>query len=320
MYIYIQNDDRLIVISSYVFTPWRPTAYHAHQMPPSAFLPQDIIDTIVDILHESGDLKSLKACSGAARCFLHPCRRHIFASVDISANGRPYKWDPEPTGPGVDVLGERFHALLVRSPYITQYVRTLRAHARNGREAQWLTHSDELPAVLAELTHLVRLDIGARVAMRWADCTPALRSAFLSLLATSPLRTLRLQTVVGLPVSVVEQFGALHAVHLLDVPLAPPGADVPVGGGGSISRANLRAISARGSDSVLEFLLRPTGKRTFIDYARFAFLDCQLGHHPHSYLLLSEFLAQARGLSALHCMLSASGTPVPAPAPVRRRA
>ena len=68
-----------------------------------------------------------------------------------------------PTGDGVDVLGKRFHALLVKSPYITQYVRALRAHARNGREAQWLIRSPELPAVLGELTHLERLDIGARV-------------------------------------------------------------------------------------------------------------------------------------------------------------
>lgn len=276
-------------------------------MPGDLSLPQDIVDTIVDILHDSGDRKALNACSLAAPAFLHPCRKHIFATVNLTAIGTPYKWDPEPTGPGVDVLGTRFHAQLVESPYLMQYVRALKAHARNGLEAQWLMDSAEFSSLLSSLTRLESLELGARIAMRWTACSPALRSALISLLSTSPLRRLRLETVVGLPVSLVEQFGALTSLSLLDVPLGQG-----VAGGGGYEdlhqQANLRAMSSRGSDSVLEFLLRPTTmRRTFIDYPRFSLLDFQLGQHPRTYLLLSEFLAKTVSLSQLHCMLSANG-------------
>ena len=44
-------------------------------------IPFDVIDIILDILHNDRDKASLSACSQVCHQFLHPCRRHLFSHL-----------------------------------------------------------------------------------------------------------------------------------------------------------------------------------------------------------------------------------------------
>ncbi|KAJ7306743.1 hypothetical protein DFH08DRAFT_513527 [Mycena albidolilacea] len=71
-------------------------------------LPQELIDTIVDILHDDGP--SLKSCSLAARTFVISARKHIFKKIEILSSSD---------------TSQRFYELLCSSPHIAPLVEDL---------------------------------------------------------------------------------------------------------------------------------------------------------------------------------------------------
>ncbi|KAJ7868597.1 hypothetical protein B0H14DRAFT_2503876 [Mycena olivaceomarginata] len=71
-------------------------------------LPQELVDTILDILHD--DIPSLKSCSLAARIFVISARKHIFKKIEILSSSD---------------ASQRFYQLLCSSPHITPIVEDL---------------------------------------------------------------------------------------------------------------------------------------------------------------------------------------------------
>ncbi|KAJ6487164.1 hypothetical protein C8R47DRAFT_1216365 [Mycena vitilis] len=76
-------------------------------------LPQELVDLIVDKIHEDKDVPSLKSCSLAARTFVSPARRHIFGKIEIL-----------PPRPACNPC-EMFYQLLTLSPHIAPLVEEL---------------------------------------------------------------------------------------------------------------------------------------------------------------------------------------------------
>ncbi|KAJ7620251.1 hypothetical protein FB45DRAFT_929795 [Roridomyces roridus] len=78
-------------------------------------LPQELVDLIVDNLHE--DTTSLLSCSLAARPFVRPSQRHLFRYIEITP--------PTPDGEGPSPC-EMLHRALITSPHLHSLVDGLR--------------------------------------------------------------------------------------------------------------------------------------------------------------------------------------------------
>ncbi|KAJ7323068.1 hypothetical protein DFH08DRAFT_969693 [Mycena albidolilacea] len=114
-------------------------------------LPQELVDTIVDILHD--DTPSLRACCLAARPFGISARKHIFKKIEILSSSD---------------ASQRFYELLCSSPHIAPLVEDLcivsvleRWHETSGfRDPSGDYMSGRLLSlILLLLTELIRISI-----------------------------------------------------------------------------------------------------------------------------------------------------------------
>jgi hypothetical protein len=271
-------------------------------------IPQDIIDIIVDSLEAGGEWNALRACSLVSPSFLHPCRKHIFGKISLMATGRAHIWSPgHPEGPGVQILSKRFLRLLRQSPHIVQYVRTLIMKSVVGGDTDWMKTSEEIPSIIGLLAKLEKFEFRSKVPMHWSNFAPTVQSSLISLIRSHRLQKLALQGVMGLPMSLAEHFGSLNILHVLDVTLEHGESTQIFNPMVLNSTSEMRALSARGPDSIMEWLFLPKAIAAFVDYARFSFLDIQLGANTLIFQFLSEFLEKAISLRNIHFLLLDDG-------------
>ena len=101
-------------------------------------VPFDVIDIILDILHNDNAKASLSACSQVCHQFLHPCRRHLFS--DLIYYAKRYGGEFRP-----------FSAFLQDSKDIRPYIRQLSLHGKFLDVSELLIILELLPS-LQDLT------------------------------------------------------------------------------------------------------------------------------------------------------------------------
>ncbi|KAK7052922.1 hypothetical protein VNI00_004242 [Paramarasmius palmivorus] len=119
-------------------------------------LPQELIDTILEILWESSrDIRSLRRCALSARCFLSTARRFIYHTIHLrgvlSKDGR------------VPVM-EEFERLLKSSPYLIEFIVELILDVDVGISPYWYDEArlEALPlvSILSQMHNLEKISIG----------------------------------------------------------------------------------------------------------------------------------------------------------------
>ncbi|KAH8832395.1 hypothetical protein DL96DRAFT_1551584 [Flagelloscypha sp. PMI_526] len=176
--------------------------------------PQELVDQVIDHLWDEPE--QLKACTLTSHSFTHSSQLHLFENVyldtmviDGISLGSGQLERPSPT---------RFLELLVESPHIIPFVKTLQLGFHS-------TVDPALPAILKSLTHVQSFslegplddneagDFGFRA---WEDLSEPLKEALAHFMSVSPLKELSLDTAVNLPTSLFRLIPQLSSLSLTE--------------------------------------------------------------------------------------------------------
>ncbi|KAI4522993.1 hypothetical protein K525DRAFT_255067 [Schizophyllum commune Loenen D] len=162
-------------------------------------LPQELIDDIVDQLHD--DPAALRACCLAGASFLDMARTYLFHAISLS-----------PIRGGAKRCAQ-LQALLESNPALAGYIRHLRLVEDTGGIARaWLHIEMSLPPLLRRIAKAKALQglyvYGpASSSISWSILPAPTRGALLDIVASPSLRTLRLERVSGLPYLLLGSLG-----------------------------------------------------------------------------------------------------------------
>ncbi|KAJ6608902.1 hypothetical protein B0H10DRAFT_2066207 [Mycena sp. CBHHK59/15] len=170
--------------------------YSTPELPSMDFFPQELIDVIVEEVHDS---PSLKSCSLVATSFRSPCQRKIYRSLWLyrgSSHRRPSLADGS--------------ALIMSSPHLASYVRDLTVElpkSQSGEDAH-------LECILRSVTNIERLLL-AGMSISWKNLSPGLASAILHLISVPSLDRLHLLNMFNIPPNLIAF--AVSSVAVLSV-------------------------------------------------------------------------------------------------------
>ncbi|KAJ7863807.1 hypothetical protein B0H14DRAFT_3862754 [Mycena olivaceomarginata] len=160
-------------------------------------LPQELVDTILDILHDDGP--SLKSCSLAARTFVISARKHIFKKIEILSSSD---------------ASQRFYELLCSSPHIAPLVKDLCIVSVLKTLSETSAYLDPggdymsgrtLSLILPLLTELKRISIiengdviqtSAKFSRSWSKMDQPLQSALANVFSSPRLEAVHLRGLV----------------------------------------------------------------------------------------------------------------------------
>jgi hypothetical protein len=164
----------------------------------SPHLPQELVDHIIDHLHD--DPSALKKCAHVCRAWLPTSRFHFFSKISLKAASAH-------NGPAVpQERCKQLHAVLLQSPEIIYNIRELEIcegsphhhhdHHPELSSTTWITTERTLTALFKMLTHLQRLDFSATSTLYWKLLPPTFQSALWTLLSLPTLTYIRLHSWV----------------------------------------------------------------------------------------------------------------------------
>lgn len=163
-------------------------------------LPQELVDHIVDHLHD--DPITLNSCSLVCHAWLPTSRLHLFAKISLKVTPAAGHLAPSE-------LCKRLHRILTSSPSIICYIRELevlegsplggqtspQAALTGSRSTTWVTTERTFAPLLRMLTHLKRLEFGAQsTTLHWAMLPPTLQSAIHHVFSLRSLTFVRLKS------------------------------------------------------------------------------------------------------------------------------
>ena len=165
---------------------------------PEIHLPQELVDHIIDHLHDNP--LALSSCARVCRAWLPTSRLHFFAKISLKAASAH-------NGPAVpQERCKKLHAVLIRSPEIIYNIRELEIcegsphhhhdHHPELSSTTWITTERTLTALFKMLTHLQRLDFSATSTLYWKLLPPTFQSALWTLLSLPTLTYIRLHSWV----------------------------------------------------------------------------------------------------------------------------
>ena len=173
-------------------------------------LPLEVVERIIDNVADYKDSPSIKSCALVCHSFLPVCRKHIFASVTLSARHRS---SPAGTRPSSDNLNH----LLSNSPHLAVYVRKLDYHVTKkeflSRRYLWL-----LP-MFKKLVKLQKLGIRYSVSrcLRLDWMSSSVRKVLLPLLHFPTLTSISLTSIENYPLADLAACVNLKKLDILDL-------------------------------------------------------------------------------------------------------
>lgn len=167
------------------------------QLPATPYLPQELVDHIIDHLHD--DRLTLNHCSLVSRAWLPTSRLHLFAKVSLTVS-------PANTLDPTE-LCKRLHRLLSTTPSLIPNIRELDIcegcpgqpqagphGAISMRSTTWVTTERTFPQLLKLLTHLQRVEFSAQSTLHWATLPPSLQGALRHVFGLPFLTYIRLKS------------------------------------------------------------------------------------------------------------------------------
>ncbi|GLB45006.1 hypothetical protein LshimejAT787_1900840 [Lyophyllum shimeji] len=187
-------------MSSRLTRPFPPKSMLNDFEKPIPRLPQELVDHIIDHLHD--DPVTLNSCALVCHAWLPTSRLHIFSKVSLKVTPAAGHLTPSE-------LCKRLHRLFTASPSIICYVRELevlegsplggqtapQAASGGNRSTTWVTTECTFPHLLRMFTHLKRLEFGAHpTTLHWAMLPPSLQSAIRHVFSLRTLTFVRLKS------------------------------------------------------------------------------------------------------------------------------
>ena len=165
------------------------------QLPATPYLPQELVDHIIDHLHD--DRLTLNNCSLVSRAWLPTSRLHLFAKVSLTVS-------PTNTLAPTE-LCKRLHRLLSATPSLIPNIRELdiceglAGQPQTGphgaiRSTTWVTTERTFPQLLKLLTHLQRVEFSGQSTLHWATLPPSLQGALRHVFGLPFLTYIRLKS------------------------------------------------------------------------------------------------------------------------------
>ena len=246
--------------------------------PTSSLLPQELVDHIIDHLHD--DPLALSNCARVCRGWLPTSRLHFFAKIRLKATSAH-------NGPAVPQQRcKQLYAVLTQSPEIIYNIRELEIcegsphhhhdHHPEFSSTTWITTERTLTALFKMLTHLQRLDFSATSILYWKLLPPTFQSALWTLLSLPTLTYIRLHSWVfpdlSSLASILARCPNLKAFALSSTTIFNEGSP------------QLHQSSPEKGRGVEEVVVRPPRTRLEVltlDYVTFGYLDYWL-LNPHS--------------------------------------
>ncbi|KAJ6475957.1 hypothetical protein C8R47DRAFT_662195 [Mycena vitilis] len=150
-----------------------------------AFIPQELVDSIVA---ELTDMGSLKACSLVGPKFRDPAQRILLRSIALTG------W-PQITSPSGNYAATR--TLLEQSPHVAEYIKDLKVSLHLNEDLEALQY------ILPTLVNVRRCVIdGYGQHLQWNLLPPGLATAFAIFFSRRSLYDLRLCRIVNMPPTV----------------------------------------------------------------------------------------------------------------------
>ncbi|KAF8966435.1 hypothetical protein BDZ97DRAFT_1917540 [Flammula alnicola] len=267
-------------------------------------VPQDVIDTIIDIVGQTDDKKTLSVLSLVCRSFLPQSRKSLFATIHLTRTGHRNRWRPYyPIGRGVDILGRRLFNLLQSSPHLFQYIRTLKMYAWSTSEFIWMTQEDEAVSIIRACTRLQAFEFGSEVEIRWPMMNPSLQSSLEHLMYSPQLQSLTLLNVKSIPTLLLLAFGSRTTLRLEEISFVshPPDSESTV----TLKRDILKSLSVAVPNPVLQLMLdhETSQQMPSLDLSQLLVLDLAYGSDGKSALLMDNLLRRTTHLQELHVSL-----------------
>lgn len=175
----------------------------------SVQIPQDIIDSIIYLLHD--DTHTLKTCAVVSRSFLPPCRQQIFFVVHLD---HPFLAQKH---------CQRMFRLLNKNPDIGFYIKVLRVYvydstsSHDGALIPWIAGEKTFLAVIRLLPQLRSLMLTSCWPMDWLVFPGTLRAGMLDLFRSPNLTDLKLDRIGNLPMHYFSTFSQLKRLSLLRI-------------------------------------------------------------------------------------------------------
>ena len=253
----------------------------------SSHLPQELVDHIIDHLHD--DPLALSNCARVCRGWLPTSRHHFFSKISLKATSAH-------NGPAVpQERCKQLYAVLTQSPEIIYNIRELeicegspRHHHDHHPELSsttWITTERTLTALFKMLTHLQRLDFSATSTLYWKILPPTFQSALWTLLSLPTLTYIRLHSWffpdLSSLASILARSRNLNAFALSSTTILNEGSS---NNSPQFHQSSLAAAAIEDDDGGVEEVVRPPRTRLEVltlDYVTFDYLDYWL-LSPHS--------------------------------------
>jgi hypothetical protein len=166
-------------------------------MPTSVPIPQDVIEGIIDHLHE--DKASLKCCAAVSRCFRVESRLHLFSAIRLDS----------------PLTTQQLFTLISQTPDIATLIRELFIDPDPNRcSTSWVAENVFLPTILKMLHRLKALSLRNPTILRWDLLSPEIQSALVDQFRSPTLDVVKFFQVHNLPISLITSFTHLKVLSL----------------------------------------------------------------------------------------------------------
>ena len=109
-------------------------------------LPQEVVDDIVDYLHQTEGRQEMRVCSLIHDSFTYRAQYHLFSSIQFSSDSSPGRGRRSQR---ICLLNEILH----RKPYIAEFVRDIHI-CLSPFDAEWITEDSDILDTLRLLVGL----------------------------------------------------------------------------------------------------------------------------------------------------------------------
>jgi hypothetical protein len=183
----------------------------------SLSIPQEIIDTIIGAI-DVRDKALLKKCALISHSFLHPSRKQLYSIISLNS---------------VQDC-QRLCRMDVQAQYLQLFVKTLHIIDSDDLQEESVFHDDSeslLPILRLPLRRLEILSVSSAGDYgHWDSLTDNVKNALRNMIHSSPLTSLTLRSILGVPIDLFLGLTKLHMLDLddvfLDVLNIPPHAHV----------------------------------------------------------------------------------------------
>ncbi|KAL1711143.1 hypothetical protein EV121DRAFT_285095 [Schizophyllum commune] len=191
------------------------------------WLPQELMEHILEELYASDDMASLKNMALAHSSLVSSCQKYIFNEVQLSEVNTNTVFSSKKT------LVRKLYNTLEEFSHLSGHIRVLHLEEFWDYDSSltwysWMYEDNALPEVLRQVPNLEALYFHPQYMLSFAGMSQALESAIAETCALPTLTTLSMFNIRGLPLSIVENISpSVRYLRLWSVTCTHTGTNQP---------------------------------------------------------------------------------------------